>query len=89
MARSAVDQDNNHTPTWLQIRNAGPMTTVRLHLTWAQFAWMQYRRVGYLERDGQYTVVRGEITPTATTYEFEVPSGVSQFRFCPRCYTSA
>lgn len=76
-------QDNNQNPVWLSIFNAGNKTRIKIILQWAIFDWMGYHKIGYIKQAGKYSVIRGEITPTATSYQFDVPSGESFFGAFP------
>lgn len=77
------EQDNNHNPAWLRVRNTGSATTVRLRLRWAEFRWMGYRRFGCLLRGTRWEAIRGVTTPRETHYEFTAPAGDSWFGSVP------
>ena len=75
--------DNNQSVTWVHIRNEGRRRKIRVRLTWATWEHMALRRVGYLKHGRRYEVLQGDLTPTATLYEFVVPKGDSWFGSWP------
>ena len=44
---------------------------------------MGLRTVGYVERNGSFRAITGQIDTVATTYQFEVPAGDSYFGAFP------
>ena len=82
------EHDNNQNVTWLRIENPGRPARIRLRHRWAEFGHMSQRQVAYLRRGRRYRLVRGEISPNTTLFEFEIPSGESYFGACP-WYTNA
>lgn len=76
-------QDNNHNPAWLLVRNTGREATVRLHVRWAEFRWMGYRRFAYLLRGTRWEAIQGVTTPRETHYEFAAPTGDTWFGTIP------
>ena len=73
------EHDNNQSPTWLRVENAGPATEVRVRLEWATSLWSGLRKIGYTRRGRTYGTVVGETKPTETVFTFTVPSGESWF----------
>jgi Zinc carboxypeptidase len=76
-------QDDCQNVTWLKIENSGPPAPIRIKLRWAEFAHMSQRQLAYLRCGKKYQLVRGEIDPKTTLFEFEAPSGQSHFGAWP------
>lgn len=77
------EHDNNQNPTWLRVHNPGAALKVTIRLIWAESRWMGLRTVGYMERNGSFRAITGQIDTVATTYQFEVPAGDSYFGAFP------
>jgi len=77
------EHDNNQNPTWLRVDNPGPAAKITVRLVWATFKWMGLREFGYVQQNGEYQAIRGQIDSTATTYEIRVPRGESYFGAFP------
>lgn len=65
--------------TWLGIENPGARRRIRVDIEWAEFDYMAYRKLGYLQRGRTYSLVGGDVSPTRTAYAFAAPSGSSRF----------
>ena len=77
------EHDNNHNPTWLHVENTGATAQICLHIKWAQFQWMGFRKFAYLKRGEKWEVITGQIGTTTTTYNFTAPRGALIFGVTP------
>jgi len=75
--------DDSQSITWLRLENYGKQRKICIDIKWANFAWMDYRRYGYLKCGQKYQVLTGKISPEKTKYEFLLPPGISYFGSAP------
>ena len=75
--------EHHQAATYVRINNPGPAADITIEMKWAEFTNMECRGAAYVERDGIWHAVRGDVSPGSTTFSLSVPKGTSHFSGLP------